>query len=74
MDLRHRELTADVLDRALDAVVTCQACDINAARCDEELWDSVGEGAIGVAMLRHSLGDIEQRDAVAALDAPQNFG
>ena len=74
MDLCHRELTTDVLDRALDAVVTSQACDINAACCDEEFWDGVGEGAVGVTMLRHRLGDVEQRDAVAALDAPEEFG
>ena len=74
VDLRHRELTADILDRALDAVVTSQACDINAARCDEEFWDGVGEGAVGVPMLRHRLGDIEQGDTVAALDAPEDLG
>lgn len=74
MDLCHRELTTDVLDRALDAVVACQARDINAAGCDQQLRDGVGKGTIGVAMLRHCLGNVEQRDTVAALDAPEEFG
>ena len=59
VDLRGTEETSEIFDSRLDAVVPCEAGDVDAEGIQENVGHSVVEGTITILLAGHRLGDEE---------------
>ena len=59
VDLRGVEEASEIFDSSLDAVVPCEARNVDAARVHEEVGHCVVEGTVRILVASHCLGDEE---------------